>query len=226
MNISYLGYFNIFFHKHSLIWAILALTGFAPTCAISINANIDQEITSAVDLVPDIENGKKIYSLCASCHLNDGWGKKDGSFPVIAGQHRNVLIKQMADIRSKNRENPTMYPFTDPQSVGGLQGISDVTAYIATMKKNPEPGIGNGEDLVLGENIYQKSCLQCHGARGQGDSDAFIPRVAGQHHAYLLRQLKWIRDGYRKNANAVMVEQIKDLTDAELEAVADYLSRL
>ena len=50
--------------------------------------------------------------------------------------------------------------------------------------------------------------------------------MKGQHHAYLLRQLKWVRDGYRKNANEVMVTEVKALSDAELDAVADYLSRL
>jgi cytochrome c553 len=193
-----------------------------PTCAISSG----DEITQSLVLTPNIENGKNIYRLCASCHMENGWGKKDGSFPVIAGQHRNVLIKQLADIRSKNRENPTMYPFTDPGSIGGLQGISDVTAYIASMPKDPDPGVGKGNNLVLGKSIYQKSCMQCHGEDGQGNDAAFFPSLKGQHEAYLWRQLLWIRDGYRKNSNAVMVDQIKALSDEELDAVADYLSRL
>ena len=205
---------------------ILALTGLFPICAISTNANISDEMTQAMKLTPDLKNGKEIYRLCASCHMQDGWGKQDGSFPVIAGQHRNVLIKQLADIRSKNRDNPTMYPFTEPGSIGGLQGISDVTAYIASMTEDPAPGQGNGKQLDLGKTIYQKRCLQCHGDKGQGNNDAFFPRLAGQHHAYLLRQLKWIREGHRKNANDVMVTQVKALTDDELDAVADYLSRL
>ena len=212
-------------HKRLLTF-ILALTGFIPLCAISTNANIEKEITQALELTPDIENGEKIYPLCASCHLKNGWGKEDGSFPVIAGQHRKVLIKQLADIRSKNRDNPTMYPFTDPGSIGGIQGISDVTAYIATMEKDPVPGVGDGKNLDIGKSIYQKRCVQCHGDNGQGNNDAFFPSLKGQHHAYLQRQLKWIRDGYRRNANEAMVIEVKALTDAELDAVADYLSRL
>lgn len=205
---------------------ILALTGFTPLCAISTNTNIANEMTQAMELTPDIENGRKIYRLCANCHMKNGWGKEDGSFPVIAGQHRNVLIKQLADINSKNRVNPTMYPFTDPGAVGGIQGISDVTAYIATMAHDPEPGTGDGVNLETGKAIYAKHCRQCHGDNGQGNNAAFFPRLKGQHHAYLLRQLKWIRDGYRKNANEVMLKEVKALSDEELDAVADYLSRL
>ena len=213
------------FLRCALAWGILSLTGLFPICAISTNTNIPDEMTQALKLVPDVENGKNIYRLCANCHMDNGWGKKDGSFPVIAGQHRNVLIKQLADIRAKNRDNPTMYPFTDPEHIGGLQGISDVTAYIASMAKDPTPGQGDGKQLELGKSIYQKRCLQCHGDSGQGNNDAFFPRLAGQHYDYLLRQLKWIRDGYRKNANEMMVIEVKSLSDDELCAVADYLSR-
>ena len=212
-------------YRRLLASVILTLAGFTPLCAISTNANITDEIIQAIELKPDLENGKKIYRLCASCHRKDGWGKEDCSFPVIAGQHRNVLIKQLADIRSKNRVNPTMYPFTDPESIGGIQGISDVTAYIAAMEKDPAPGVGDGKNIELGKNIYVKSCMQCHGKEAEGNNEAFFPSLKGQHHAYLLRQLKWIREGYRKNANDVMVTEVKALSDSELDAVADYLSR-
>ena len=158
--------------------------------------------------------------------MRSGKGKKDGSFPVIAGQHRKVLIKQLADIRAKNRVNPTMYPFTDPQSIGGPQAVADVTAYIASLPVPPDPGTGSGKQLGLGKNLYDKHCTQCHGDKGQGNNDAFFPKLQGQHHAYLLRQLKWIRDGYRKNSNPVMVNEVKSLSDEHLDAIADYLSRL
>jgi len=213
-------------HQHHsrkiFIAYILAVIGFLPTCAIST----PEEIIQALELTPNIDNGKKIYPLCANCHMKNGWGKIDGSFPVIAGQHRNVLIKQLSDIRDKNRENPTMYPFTDPAVIGGSQGISDVTAYIASMAIDPEPGIGAGNNLEHAKTIYQKQCAHCHGAQGQGNNDTFFPSLRGQHYAYLLRQLKWIRDGYRKNSNPAMITEVKALSDDELDAVADYLSRL
>jgi len=230
-----------------IFWAILASSLLFPTCAISTNANINdetehdihadelhpelvQEITNqytkTLQLTPDLENGRKIYPLCAACHMKNGWGKPDGSFPVIAGQHRNVLIKQMQDIRTKKRDNPTMFPFTDPAEIGGLQGISDVTAYISSMPHDPTPGQGSGKNVALGEKLYQERCSTCHGKEGLGNNDAFFPRLKGQHHAYLLRQLKWIRESYRENVNEAMLDKLKGMTDEELDALADYLSRL
>jgi len=209
-------------NKYIIKLLILTLISVFPTCVLSSAVDIMQ----AVDIKPNIKNGEKIYPLCASCHMQNGWGKEDGSFPVIAGQHRKVLIKQLSDIRNKNRDNPTMYPFSDPAEIGGVQGISDVTAYIASMKKDRKPGTGSGKNLAHAEEIYQKQCMQCHGAKGVGNNDAFFPSLNGQHYAYLLRQLIWIRDGYRKNADPAMVGIVKALSEEELDAVADYLSRL
>jgi len=223
-------------HRQSTIMAgILSFALLMPTCAISTETEITaadkpqpitNELTKALALTPDIANGKKIYPLCGSCHMKTGWGKKDGSFPDIAGQHRNVLIKQMEDIRNKHRDNPTMYPFSDPAEIGGLQGVSDVTAYIEQLPPTPDPGVGKGDNLANGKKAYHEHCAQCHGDKGQGNNNAFFPKLKGQHHAYLLRQLRWIREGYRKNSNEAMLIQLKTLSDAELDAVADYLSRL
>ena len=209
--------------KHTQISGlILLLLGLVTPCVWSS----PDELHNASGFTANIENGKKIYPLCASCHLDNGWGKKDGSFPVLAGQHPKVLLKQLHDIRSRGRENPTMYPFADPKSIGGEQAVVNVTAYIATLPPCPNPGKGDGSQLDTGKKIYQQQCRQCHGDSAQGNNDALLPRLKGQHHAYLLRQLKAIRDGYRQNSNPVMVNEVKKLKDDELDAVADYVSRL
>ena len=206
--------------QHTIKVFILILSTISPLCAASNSAEINQ----SVEYTANLENGKKIYPLCASCHLDNGWGKADGSFPVIAGQHPAVMLKQMDDIRSRNRENPTMYPFADPQSIGGEQATRDVIAYIATLPPPSRPGTGDGSQLPQGRKIYQQDCQQCHGQNAEGNNDSLYPKLRGQHYAYLLRQLKWIRDGYRRNANPVMLSKIKPLTDSQLDAVADYIS--
>ncbi len=194
--------------------------------SIGVFANELEEMAYALSLTPDIEAGKKTYELCAACHEENGWGKEDGSFPVIAGQHQSVIVKQLADIRARNRENPTMYPFSGDDVLGGPQGIEDVAAYIAQLPANPSPGKGDGKHLEQGKALYQKHCVACHGEDGAGSAAAFFPKIQGQHYAYLLRQLQWIRDGRRKNANPVMLKSIKDMDDKTLQSIADYVSRL
>ena len=46
------------------------------------------EKTKAMTLTPDRENGIEVYEVCSACHLLEGWGTPNGTFPQIAGQHR------------------------------------------------------------------------------------------------------------------------------------------
>ncbi|WP_211089774.1 c-type cytochrome [Thalassobius vesicularis] len=184
------------------------------------------EQDEALHLTPDHQNGIDTYEVCSACHQLNGWGLTDGTFPQIAGQHFNVTIKQLADIRALNRDNPTMYPFALPSEIGGAQSIADVAAYIEKLPMNPENGVGAGDDLELGEKLYKDNCVRCHGETGEGNNEKFYPRIHGQHYNYLVRQYQWIKEGKRRNANPDMVQQIQTFTDRDTKAVLDYVSRL
>jgi cytochrome c553 len=189
----------------------------------------DSEMDEALTLEPDLDNGREVYEVCAACHLTEGWGTEEGTFPQLAGQHRSVLIKQLADIRALNRDNPTMYPFALPESIGDEQALADVTGYIEKLPMNPDWGKGEwGPGTVqymLGEQLYKKNCVKCHGETGMGDPQKYYPRINGQHYKYMLRQFEWIRDGKRRNANPDMVAQIKGFSDNDMRFVINYVSQ-
>ncbi|GJM43694.1 MAG: cytochrome c [Gemmatimonadota bacterium] len=188
------------------------------------------EREEALDLVPDLENGLSVYEVCSGCHLPEGWGTPDGTFPQLAGQHTSVLIKQLADIREGNRDNPTMYPFALPRTIGDAQALADVVAYIEKLPMNPANGQGPWEEgapeFELGKKLYADNCVRCHGDTGEGMPDKYYPRIQGQHYKYMLRQFEWIRDGKRRNANPEMVEQIQKFSDTDMSAVINYVSRI
>ena len=188
------------------------------------------EKSEAMKLVPDLDRGRDIYEVCAACHLTEGWGTKEGTFPQLAGQHRLVAIKQLADIRDLNRDNPTMYPFALPESIGGPQSLSDVSAYIAQLPMNPDNGKGTGEvgspQFEKGKKLFADNCTECHGKTGEGNEEKFYPRIQGQHYTYMLRQFEWIRDGKRRNANPDMVKQIANFSDDDMRNVINYVSRI
>jgi cytochrome c553 len=186
----------------------------------------ESERDDALHLTPNKAHGREVYEVCSACHMPNGWGLEDGTFPQLAGQHRTVIVKQLSDIRAGNRDNPTMYPFALPSEIGGTQSIADVADYIAGLKMAPENGIGPGSDLEHGKKLYADNCVRCHGETGEGNNEKFFPRIQGQHYAYLMRQYKWIKEGKRRNANPDMVKQIQGFSDKDTSAVLDYVSRL
>ena len=184
----------------------------------------------AIGLTPDLENGVDVYEVCAACHLTEGWGTKEGTFPQLAGQLKVVLIKQLADIRERNRDNPTMYPFALPESIGDAQALADVVAYIEKLPMNPDNGKGEWAEgtaeFTQGQQLYKDNCVKCHGEQGEGNLKEFFPLIQGQHYNYMLRQFEWIRDGKRRNANPDMVKQIKAFTNKDMQMVINYVSRI
>ncbi len=200
-----------------------AVTG--PTMA-EIQAQAASEVEKALGLEPDLENGLEIYRGCAECHTPEGWGMVSGLVPQLAGQHRTVVIKQLADIRAGNRESVLMAPYAAVEVIGGVQAVADVAGYIDTLEISTANGKGSGEDLELGEALYEEHCESCHGANGEGDAEEAVPRIHAQHFLYLVRQFEWIRDGKRRNANVVMRTQIVGFDERQVHAVLDYVSRL
>jgi cytochrome c553 len=165
---------------------------------------------------------------CAACHLPTGRGNLDGSIPQLAGQHPTVLIKQLTDIRSGLRYNPTMYPFA--RELAGPQAVANVAAYVATLCIPLDSGKYQGPDAAKqvadGKALYEKECAQCHQMNGEGNSGKAYPVLAGQHYRYLLRQMTDIRDRKRLNAPPEMLEVIGKYSDTQLVAIAAYQSTL
>ena len=185
-----------------------------------------QEYEKALELTPNLENGKKVYKICAVCHEPEGWGQENGHYPQLAGQLNTVIIKQLADIRARNRDNPTMLPFTSSSLLGGVQEIADVAAYVAQLPMTTANGKGPGTDLELGKRLYEENCTDCHGKNGEGSREDHIPAIYSQHFQYLVRQFEWIKSGRRRNADSKMVKQIRGFHHRDVLAVMDYVSRL
>jgi cytochrome c553 len=80
---------------------------------------------------------------------------------------------------------------------------------------------------VRGEELFQQ-CAACHGAGGGGTTDGAIPRIAGQHHRVLVRQIVNFRRGERWDMRmegvATSHEVIPELQD--IADVSGFVSQL
>lgn len=168
-----------------------------------------------------------VQTVCAACHGADGNSVITAN-PKLAGQHSAYLLKQLSNFKDKTRVNAVMGPVAATLSADDMKGLA---AYFAEKKPSLGKAKANGAGS-LGEKIYRggiaatqvPACAACHGANGAGIPNQF-PRVAGQHADYTLVQLRAFRLGERANAPMMMTIAAK-MTDAEMQAVADYMQGL
>jgi cytochrome c553 len=186
---------------------------------------IKGELAEALKAKGDPARGEVAFVACQGCHRKDASGRTSGAYPRLSGQHATVLMKQISDIRSGRRNNPKMEPYVEDH-LAAPEDIADIAVYLETLPISTENGKGPGANLAAGKAIYDRDCVECHGKNGEGDAPKFFPMVAAQHYRYLLRELRFIRDGDRGNSNPDMVKVIKSYRDAQLEALADYMAQM
>jgi len=212
-----------------LLLSLLAMmAGVAVAQSPEARADRDREFAAGAQLEPDLAHGAKLFETCAACHGADGRGTPDGQVPAIAGQHGSVLLKQLTDFRHEQRWDERMQNFTDRHHLEGAQDLTDVAAYIASLPRFPATAtaIGDGTNLNEGAKIYFRKCEHCHGPLGQGDLLRRRPRLAGQHYAYLLKQLQETAINQRPGMDDSHVKLLHGLSAEQLRGVADYLSRV
>ncbi|MFA9421622.1 MAG: cytochrome c [Gammaproteobacteria bacterium] len=77
-----------------------------------------------------------------------------------------------------------------------------------------------GGDVAAGK-AKSATCTACHGADGNSVNPVW-PKLAGQHVAYLEKQIKDFRDGKRKDP--MMSAMAASLSDADISNLAAYFA--
>jgi cytochrome c553 len=184
------------------------------------------ELDAALRAKPALVRGGTLFTQCRSCHGPDGGGDSNGSTPRIAGQHFRVIVKQLIDFRYGKRWDFRMEGMADKHHLVGAQDVADVAAFAAALERRGDQGIGSGEFTAQGAALYGQKCSSCHGANAAGDDARSIPRLAGQHYGYLMRQMYDAVDGRRPALTQLHGKRIAPLDFTQVRAVSDYLSRI
>src|SRR5688572_27120486 len=89
-----------------------SILGFAAVLVAALAyAAPTNELREALKRKPNWERGRALYEICAACHQPNGAGVMDGSVPNIAGQHYQVILKQLTDFRGTERLDLRMETF-------------------------------------------------------------------------------------------------------------------
>lgn len=182
---------------------------------------------------PDLKRGQEIASsICAACHGADG-NSTIATNPKLSGQDTAYLLKQLNDYAKPASDKAARVNSIMTGILGGIS-VADrmhVAAYYASQPHKPGAA-RNRDSLELGQRIYRAgvpergvpACSGCHSPNGAG-IPAQYPRLGGQHAEYTVAQLKAFHDGSRRNS-VPMAQIAARLSDAEMNAVADYVAGL
>src|SRR5438477_2455420 len=119
--------------------------------------------------------------LCAACHGDKGVPTDPKTFPVIWGQERSYLMKQLRDFRNGERKSAVMSPIAKDLAEGDLRKIA---AYFAA-KASPTKG-AQAKPPAPPKSIAQ--CQACHQPGFEGGMPA--PRLAGLSREYLVASMR------------------------------------
>ncbi len=172
---------------------------------------------------------------CQTCHGPSGQGAR-GSIPIprLAGQQIKYVENQLRNFIIHRRQHNVMS--------NAVQGMSpaEITALATYFSElNPKPVGGAPRELAAaGKKIYEEglpeanvpACMSCHGPLAKGNGE--FPRLAGQLNDYILKKLtnwekEWGQDPAVPDKSAAVMKPVAhNLSDAQVAAVAAYLSYL
>ena len=169
---------------------------------------------------------KIVEKICQHCHGLNG-ESSDVIYPRLAGQHEKYIVNQLQHFRSGEREgtmNEIAVNLTDPE-------IDALASYFSSQPVLSHT-VRDKEFAAVGWYIYHRGnkyskippCASCHGDNGEGTDR--IPRLAGQHKRYVSDQLTEFSERDPKRSDPIMHSIATNLTEMEIEAVANYVSGL
>lgn len=162
---------------------------------------------------------KERLAACAACHGPEGVAPSP-AIPSLAGQPSLFIENQLVLMREGLREVPAMQA-----AVAGLsdEEIVALARHYAALPLKPVPGPLLAEKQRAGALLSaQGGCGSCHLPDYRGQNQ--VPRLAGQHEAYLLASMKQFRDHPGPGRDTIMAATLRGIGDADLDRLAHYFA--
>lgn len=178
----------------------------------------------------DVAAARLATTVCSNCH-GPGGNSVSPLFPKLAAQQESYLAAQLRVFKARTaRGEPEAREYM--HGMAALADDATVDALARYYARQPAPA-GRGGDPALIDKGRTLSlhgtpdhrvvpCASCHGDSAAGNG--IIPRLAGQHAAYVIHQLEAIQSQTRKAP--VMFGIVHDLTPQEIRQVAAYVQSL
>ena len=169
----------------------------------------------------DVEAGRKKAESCAACHGPDG-NSVIPQFPILAGQTFRYAYLQLRDFKEGRRKDPQMSPMAEPLTRADML---DLASFFAAQKPRPPAFKADPARAARGKAKADETlCSMCHLGNFIGQNE--IPRVAGQHFEYTVKQLRDFKNRVRTNDAGNMTAVARTLSDQDIEDLGHYTASL
>lgn len=166
--------------------------------------------------------------VCSLCHGLTGESASP-MFPKLAGQQKEYLTLQLGDFKRHMRSDTSGARYMrgfDHLTETQIIELADYFSRQSPMKAEADTADARGASLF--RNGIPESglarCGSCHGAGGEGNGR--VPRVAGQHAEYAIRQIKVLQQTDLRPRDDSMKPANHSLSEADTESVARYMATL
>jgi cytochrome c553 len=172
-------------------------------------------------------------AMCMGCH---GIVRYQTSFPevykvpLIFGQSAKYIAAALNAYKKGDRKHPTMRGIATSLSD---QDILDMANYFASHGKDDAAALpdklGKEPNAQVAPLLQKAACVSCHGANLSKPIDPSYPKIAGQYPDYLFVALKAYKTENNQavgRSNPIMGAIAKQFSNAELKALAEYVSSL
>ncbi len=169
----------------------------------------------------DVEAGRGKSETCVACHGLGGNATLPG-VPSLAAQPAMHTFLQLVQFREKRRRDAQMSPFAEKLTDRDMQ---DIGAYFAAQTAAPSRFVADAAKAAAGRKVLEAHhCGSCHMPDLSGQNQ--IPRLAAQNVEYVVKQLRGLRDGSRRDIDGTMASAAQALSDQDIENLAHYLATL
>ena len=155
---------------------------------------------------------------CVACH-GPGGRSVLPMFPILAGQTARYIYLELRDYQEGRRTHEMMTPMVAGMTRDEMRELAD---YFSKQRPPVQPFRPDAEKARVGKlKADETLCTMCHlgGFAGQNE----VPRVAGQHYDYIVKQLSDFKARTRTNDAGSMTSVCSTLNAQDIENLAHYL---
>ena len=164
----------------------------------------------------DAEAGEEKAQLCMICHKPNF---SSASIPLLAGQKREYLYKQIKDYKEKQRPGSIMQ-----MNVANLsdQDMHDITDYFSSREVIRETFSLDSVKINQGESKAEElKCASCHMDDFSGDKE--VPSLVAIDPNYIMKQLVAFQTGNRLHP---LINSSTQISESDTVDLGQYFAQL